>query len=71
MNVRKLKEKLTKTILGTTIVGLWVAYAIITNFNFIDFITNPSVISIALIVSVPLAFLLAEILWGDRKWIKS
>jgi hypothetical protein len=24
-----------------------------------------------LIVSVPLAFLLAEILWGDRKWIKS
>jgi hypothetical protein len=67
MNVRKLKEKLTKTILGTTIVGLWVAYAIITNFNFIDFITNPSVISIALIVSVPLAFLFAEIVWGDRK----
>jgi hypothetical protein len=53
--------------LGTTIVGLWVAYAVITDFNFIDFITNPSVISIALIVSVPLAFLLAEILWGDRK----
>jgi hypothetical protein len=24
-----------------------------------------------LIVSVPLAFLLAEILWGDRKWIRS
>ena len=67
MNVRKLKERLTKTILGTTIVGLWVAYAIITNFNFIDFITNPSVISIALIVSVPLAFLFAEIVWGDRK----
>jgi hypothetical protein len=67
MNVRKLKERLTKTIIGTMIVGLWVAYAIITNFNFIDFITNPSVISIALIVSVPLAFLLAEILWGDRK----
>jgi hypothetical protein len=44
MNVRKLKERLTKTIIGTTIVGLWVAYAIITDFNFIDFITNPSVI---------------------------
>jgi hypothetical protein len=67
MNVRKLKERLTKTILGTIIVGLWVAYAIITNFNFIDFITNPSVISIALIVSVPLAFLFADIVWGDRK----
>jgi hypothetical protein len=67
MNVRKLKERLTKTIIGTTIVGLWVAYAIITDFNFVAFITNPSVISIVLIVSVPSAFLLAEILWGDRK----
>jgi hypothetical protein len=67
MNVRKLKERLTKTIIGTTIVGLWIAYAIITNFNFIEFITNPSVISIALIVSVPLAFLFADIVWGDRK----
>jgi hypothetical protein len=67
MNVRKLKERLTKTILATIIIGLWVAYAVITNFNFIDFITNPSVISIALIVSVPLAFLFAEIVWGDRK----
>lgn len=67
MNVRKLKERLTKFILGTTIIGLWVAYAIITNFNFIDFVTNPSVISIVLIVSVPLAFLFADIVWGDRK----
>jgi hypothetical protein len=24
-----------------------------------------------LIVSVPLAFLLADIVWGDRKWTKS
>jgi hypothetical protein len=24
-----------------------------------------------LIVSVPLAFLFAEIVWGDRKWIRS
>jgi hypothetical protein len=24
-----------------------------------------------LIVSVPLAFLISEILWGDRKWIRS
>jgi hypothetical protein len=67
MNVRKLKERLTKTIIGTMIVGLWIAYAILTNFDFVAFITNPSVISIVLIVSVPLAFLLAEILWGDRK----
>jgi hypothetical protein len=67
MNVRKLKEKLVTTLIGGLIVVLWVAYAIITNFNFIDFITNPSVISIALIVSVPLAFLISEILWGDRK----
>jgi hypothetical protein len=67
MNVRKLKERLTKTIIGTTIVGLWIAYAILTNFDFVAFITNPSVISIVLIVSVPLAFLFAEIVWGDRK----
>jgi hypothetical protein len=67
MNVRKLKEKLVTTLIGGLIVVAWVAYAIITNFNFIDFITNPSVISIALIVSVPLAFLFAEIVWGDRK----
>ena len=67
MNVRKLKERLTKTILGTIIVGLWVAYAILTNFDFVAFITNPSVISIVLIVSVPSAFLIADVLWGDRK----
>jgi hypothetical protein len=67
MNVRKLKEKLLKTILGGTIVGLWVIYALLTDFDFLAFITNPSVISIILIVSVPLAFLLADTLWGDRK----
>jgi hypothetical protein len=67
MNVRKLKEKLLKSIIGGTIVGLWVIYALLTDFDFIAFITNPSVISIILIVSVPLAFLLADTLWGDRK----
>lgn len=67
MNVRKLKETLTKTIIGGTIVALWVVYAILTNFDFLAFFTNPSVISIALIVSVPLAFLIADALWGDRK----
>jgi hypothetical protein len=67
MNVRKLKEKLVTTLIGGLIVGAWVIYAILTNFDFIAFITNPSVISIVLIVSVPLAFLFAEIVWGDRK----
>jgi hypothetical protein len=67
MNVRKLKATLIKTIIGGTIVGLWVIYAILTNFDFIAFFSNPSVISIALIVSVPLAFLIADVLWGDRK----
>jgi hypothetical protein len=67
MNVRKLKEKLVTTLIGGLIVGAWVIYAILTNFDFIAFITNPSVISIILIVSVPLAFLLADTLWGDRK----
>ena len=68
MNVRKLKATLIKTIIGGTIVGLWVIYAILTNFDFIAFFSNPSVISIALIISVPLAFLIADVLWGDRKW---
>jgi hypothetical protein len=67
MNVRKLKEKLVTTLIGGLIVAAWVIYAILTNFDFIAFITNPSVISIILILSVPLAFLLADVLWGDRK----
>ena len=67
MNVRKLKETLLKTIIGGTIIALWVVYAILTDFDIVAFITDPSVISIALILSVPLAFLLADALWGDRK----
>ena len=67
MNVRKLKYKLIQTLIGGTIVGLFIVYAILTNFDFLAFFTNPSVISIALIISVPLAFLLADVLWGDRK----
>ena len=67
MNVRKLKAKLIQTLIGGTIIGLWVIYALLTNFDFIAFFTNPSVISIVLIVSVPLAFLFADVLWGDRK----
>ena len=68
MNVRKLKEKLVKTLIGGLIVGAWVIYAILTDFDFIAFFSNPSVISIALIVSVPLSFLLADVLWGENKW---
>jgi hypothetical protein len=67
MNVRKLKEKLVKTLIGGLIVGAWVIYAILTDFDFIAFFSNPSVISIALIVSVPLSFLLADVLWGENK----
>lgn len=67
MNVRKLKYKLIQTLIGGTIVGLFIVYAFLTNFDLVAFFTNPSVISIALIVSVPLAFLLADVLWGDRK----
>jgi multidrug efflux pump subunit AcrB len=67
MNVRKLKEKLVTTLIGGLIVAAWVIYAILTNFDFIAFFSNPSVISIALIISVPLAFLIADVLWGDRK----
>ena len=67
MNVRKLKYKLIQTLIGGTIIGLWVVYAILTNFDFLAFFTNPSVISIALILSIPLAFLFADALWGDRK----
>ena len=68
MNVRKLKYKLIQTLIGGTIVGLFIVYAILTNFDFLAFFTNPSVISVALILSVPLAFLFADVLWGDRKW---
>jgi hypothetical protein len=67
MNVRKLKYKLIQTLIGGTIVALWVVYAILTNFDFLAFFTNPSVISIALILIVPLSFLMADALWGERK----
>ena len=67
MNVRKLKYKLIQGIIGGTIIALWMVYAILTDFDVVAFITNPSVISIALILSVPLAFLIADALWGDRK----
>ena len=68
MNVRKLKYKLIQALIGGTIVAMFILYAFLTNFDFLAFITDPSVISIALIISVPLAFLLADALWGDRKW---
>jgi DMSO/TMAO reductase YedYZ heme-binding membrane subunit len=67
MNVRKLKEKLITTLIGGFIFVAWVIYAILTDFNFIAFITNPTVISVLLILSVPLAFLLADLLWGDKQ----
>ena len=67
MNVRKLKQKLVMTLIGVSIFSLWVIYAILTRFDFLAFITNPSVISIALILSVPLAFLLSDVLWGQDK----
>lgn len=66
MNVRKLKEKLITTLIGGFIVGAWVVYAIFTNFDFVEFITNPTVISVLLILSVPLAFLISDYLWGNK-----
>jgi DMSO/TMAO reductase YedYZ heme-binding membrane subunit len=67
MNIRKLKEKLYATLIGGFIFALWVVYAILTDFNFVAFITNPTVISVVLILSVPLAFLLSDVLWGQDK----
>jgi len=67
MNIRKMKERLIQTIIGSMILVLWVVYAVLTDFNFIAFITNPTVISIALILAVPLAFLLSDVLWGGDK----
>jgi hypothetical protein len=66
MNIRSLKSKLTMTLIGLAIFGAWGVYAYLTRFNFVDFITNPTIISIVLIVSVPLAFILSELLWGDK-----
>lgn len=66
MNIRNLKSKLIMTIIGVAIVGAWGVYAVLTRFNFIAFITNPTVISIALILSVPLAFLISDYLWGNK-----
>ena len=67
MNIRKMKETLIRTIIGSTIFVLWVVYAIATDFDFIAFITSPTVISVILILSVPLAFLVSDMLWGNRE----
>jgi len=66
MNIKKLKESLVMTFIGVIVGVLWVVYAILTNFNFVAFITSPSVISILLILAVPLAFLIADKVWGDK-----
>jgi hypothetical protein len=66
MNIRNLKQRLINIIIGIFIVSLWGVYAILTEFDFIAFITNPSVISIILILSVPLSFLVAEIFFKDK-----
>ena len=67
MNVRKLKEHLMTTIIGGLIFGAWLIYALLTGFDFLAFITNPTVISVLLILSVPLAFLISDLLWGNRE----
>jgi hypothetical protein len=66
MNIRKLKERLITTLIGGFILGAWIVYAIITEFDFIAFISNPTVISVLLILSVPLAFFIADLVWGDK-----
>jgi len=66
MNIKKLKESLVMTFIGVVVSVLWVVYAILTNFDFITFISSPSVISILLILAVPLAFLIADKVWGDK-----
>jgi uncharacterized protein with PQ loop repeat len=66
MNVTKLKQKLIMTIIGVSILALWVVYAIVTNFNFYDFITNPVFVTVALILVVPLSFVIADVLWGSK-----
>jgi hypothetical protein len=66
MNIRTLKEKLVITIIGLAIVSLWVFYSLLTGFNWYAFITNPSVLSILLILIVPLSFLVADLLWRDK-----
>lgn len=66
MNVRKLKEKLVMSIVGVSIFALWVVYAVLTNFDFYNFITNPVFVTIGLILIVPLSFIISELLWGSK-----
>jgi hypothetical protein len=66
MNIRALKERLIFSLITISIVALWTLYALLTGFNFYAFITSPVVLSIALILIVPLSFLLADVLWGSK-----
>jgi hypothetical protein len=66
MNIRTIKERLILLLIGIAIASLWGLYAVLTRFNFYNFFTSPVVLSIALILIVPLSFLIADVLWGNK-----
>ena len=66
MNIRNIKSKLITTLVGVVIFSLWLVYAILTEFNFTAFFFSPTTISIILVLSVPIAFIIADLAWGDK-----
>jgi uncharacterized protein with PQ loop repeat len=66
MNIRNIKSKLFATLIGVVIFSLWLVYAILTNFDFTAFFFSPTTISIILVLSVPIAFIIADLAWGDK-----
>jgi hypothetical protein len=66
MNIRNIKSKLITTLVGVVIFSLWLVYAILTKFDFTAFFFSPTTISIILVLSVPIAFIIADLAWGDK-----
>lgn len=66
MNIRNIKSKIITTLVGVVIFSLWVVYAIITKFDFTAFLFSPTTISIILVLSVPISFIIADLAWGDK-----
>jgi hypothetical protein len=66
MNIRKLKERLITTLIGGFILGAWIVYAILTDFDFVAFITSPNTLFVLVVLLVPIVFIVSQALWGNK-----
>lgn len=66
MNIRNIKTKFITFLIGVGILGLWIVYATLTNFDFVAFFTNPTILFIGLLLAIPFSFIISDKIWGDK-----